>query len=69
MTLSVREMTGSETDLIIDYFLNATPEYLETLGVDPSRLPPAQPWRDRFRQQCEQPIEQRATVLVIWLDG
>ena len=34
MTLTVREMMDAEVDLIIDYFLNATPEYLETLGVD-----------------------------------
>jgi hypothetical protein len=32
MTLTVREMMGSELDLISDYFQNATPEYLETLG-------------------------------------
>ena len=35
MTLDVREMTGSEIDLIVDYFYNSTPEHLETLGVDP----------------------------------
>ena len=34
MTLTVREMTAAETDLIIDYFQNSTPEHLETLGVD-----------------------------------
>jgi hypothetical protein len=39
MTLAVREMTGSEVDVIIDYFQQSTPEHLETLGVDPARLP------------------------------
>ena len=67
MARSVREMMGSEVDLIIDYFLNATPEHLETLGVDPTRLPPAESWRERLRRQCELPIEQRSMVSVIWL--
>jgi len=39
MTLTVREMTISEFEIVIDYFLAATPEFLEILGVDPSRLP------------------------------
>jgi RimJ/RimL family protein N-acetyltransferase len=67
MTLTVREMMGSEVDLIIDYFLKSTPEHLEILGVDPSRLPPADGWRDRFQQAAARPIEQRAWLVVIWL--
>jgi RimJ/RimL family protein N-acetyltransferase len=67
MAPAVREMMGSEVDLIIDYFQNATPEHLETLGVDPTRLPPAESWRERLRRQCELPIEQRSMLCVIWL--
>jgi RimJ/RimL family protein N-acetyltransferase len=37
MTLTVREMTAAETDLIVEYFLHSTPEHLEMLGVDPGR--------------------------------
>jgi hypothetical protein len=50
-------MTAAETDLIVDYFLNATPEHLEMLGVDPSRLPPAASWRER---RCMSPIPSAA---------
>ena len=67
MALAVREMMGSEADLVIDYFLDATPEHLETLGVDPTRLPPAESWRERLRRQCDLPIEQRGMLSVIWL--
>jgi len=67
MTLAVREMTVAETDLIVDYFLNSTPEHLEMLGVDPTRFPPAAVWRERIRREAALPIEQRAVVLVIWL--
>jgi RimJ/RimL family protein N-acetyltransferase len=67
MTLSVREMTVAETDLIIEYFQNSTPEHLETLGVDPTRLPPVDVWRDRLRRECALPADRRTLVLVIWL--
>ena len=67
MTLTVREMMSSEVNIIIQYFQNSTPEHLETLGVDPSRLPPAESWRERLQRECTLPIEQRTMMLVIWL--
>jgi RimJ/RimL family protein N-acetyltransferase len=68
MNLSVREMTLSETGLIIDYFHNATPEHLEMMGVDPSRLPRRAEWLERYAREYALPIEQRSTFLAIWLD-
>jgi RimJ/RimL family protein N-acetyltransferase len=67
MTLMVREMMSSEVDIIIEYFQRSTPEHLETLGVDPTRLPPVEGWRERLQRQCALPIDQRAMVLVAWL--
>jgi RimJ/RimL family protein N-acetyltransferase len=67
MTLTVREMAGSEIDIIIEYFLRSTPEHLEILGIDPTRLPAPERLRERFGRERAQPIEQRAWVVVIWL--
>ncbi len=67
MTLTVREMTLAETEIIIDYFHGATPEHLEMLGVDPTRLPPPDAWRERFKRECALPVEKRNALLVIWL--
>jgi hypothetical protein len=67
MTLAVREMEADEAELVIDYFHTATPEHLELLGVDPTRLPSIEAWRDRFRREFALPIAQRTTLLVIWL--
>jgi RimJ/RimL family protein N-acetyltransferase len=67
MTLTAREMTIAETDLVIDYFHNSTPEYLETLGVDPSRMPSRDSWRERLAHEFARPDEQRAAIVVIWL--
>jgi len=65
--ITVREMTLSEFEFVIEYFFKATPEFLETLGVDPSRLPAADSWRERFQREQAKPIEQRAWFVVIWL--
>jgi RimJ/RimL family protein N-acetyltransferase len=67
MTLTVREMMRSEFGLVIEYFLKATPEFLEVMGVDPSRLPTPEKWRDRFEREHGRPIEQRGWMIVIWL--
>ena len=69
MTLTVREMLGSEVDLIIEYFRRkSTPEHLEILGVDPTRMPPVDGWRDRLRRECALPADNHRTLLlVIWL--
>src|SRR5271169_2519812 len=69
MALTVREMMSSEVDVIIEYFQNSTPEHLEMLGVDPTRLPPLQNWGERMRHECTLPIDQRARLLVVWLSG
>ncbi|MGA7807639.1 GNAT family N-acetyltransferase [Bradyrhizobium sp.] len=67
MTPTVREMMNSEIDIIIDYFLGASAEHLEMLGVDPSRLPAPESWRERFQREAARPIEQRAWVVLTWL--
>ena len=70
MALVIREMALDEVGLIIDYFHGAPPEHLEALGVDPTRLPTRQTWRERYVEEYGKPIQDRSTLLVIWqLDG
>ena len=69
MTLTVREMAIPEVDIIIEYFLQSTPEHLELLGVDPTRVPDPEIWRERFRQDYARPIQQRGRIAVLWLSG
>src|SRR6266566_3307564 len=51
MNLAVREMTLAETHLVIDYFASATPEYLDMMGVDPTKLMPPDQWRARLETE------------------
>jgi RimJ/RimL family protein N-acetyltransferase len=66
MTVVVRPMEISEVAVIIDYFHEASPEDLETLGVDPTRLPARQQWRKLYEKEFVAPIEQRQSFLVLW---
>jgi RimJ/RimL family protein N-acetyltransferase len=70
MALEVREMLAAEADFVVDYHTNATPEYLDMLGVDPTRLPSAHAFRERLHHACTLPLAERPAIVVIWLsDG
>ena len=67
MPVSVRAMAVSEVGLIIDYFQQATPEHLEMLGVDPTRLPSRSAWHERIQREFDLPLRERSFVAVAWL--
>lgn len=70
MSVTVRPMNLQESAQIIAYFHGAAPEYLEMLGVDPTRLPSASQWRRAYEEMFGQPVEQRSSFLVSWFcDG
>ena len=52
--------------LIIEYFHNATPEFLHGLGVDPTKLPSREIWRAHYDRDFALPVEQRRSFLVLW---
>jgi RimJ/RimL family protein N-acetyltransferase len=60
-------MELSEANLIIDYFHRSTPEHLEILGVDPTRLPKPAAWQDALRHEYALPIERRTAIVALWL--
>jgi RimJ/RimL family protein N-acetyltransferase len=67
MRLDVRAMELDETGIIIDYFHSSTPEHLDTLGVDPTRMPDPERWRQSYEREYAQPLEQRKAFQVVWL--
>ncbi|MEL7491853.1 MAG: GNAT family protein [Pseudomonadota bacterium] len=69
MALTVREMAPEELDLRIDYFLNASADYLRTLGVAPDLLAPREKWRADCREEMARPITERRILFLIWLAG
>jgi RimJ/RimL family protein N-acetyltransferase len=70
MSLTVREIEIAEFDIVLDYFHDATPEFLETMGIDPTRIPDRNVWRERFRSDSALPASQRSSIVLLWLmDG
>ncbi len=70
MSLRVREMRLDEVGLRIDYFHEASEEYLTMLGVDRARLPSRHEWAAWYRQDHARPLEQRENYALVWeLDG
>lgn len=67
MAVTVRPMTLQETARIIDYFHTATPEHLDTMGVDPTRLPTVSNWQRFYELMFGQPVELRNSFPVSWL--
>lgn len=67
MTLSTRQMKLEEAHFVVDYFHRSTPEHLEMLGVDPTRLPPYSKWLEYFKCEYAQPIDKRSCLVVLWL--
>jgi len=63
---AARPMLPAEADLIIDYFHNATPAFLQSLGVDRTRLPPRETWRRHYDREFGMPVEKRRSFLVLW---
>ena len=68
VSLDVRPMLPSEVGIVIDYFHSATEEFLETLGVDPTRLPEASRWRSSYEAECGRPLRKRERYYVAWLN-
>lgn len=70
MMIAVREMILDEVELILDYFHGSTPEHLELLGVDPTRLPDRHRWRADFAEDYARGRRERSRLLAVWeVDG
>ena len=66
MTKSVREMTMTDINLIIDYFLESSPEFLRGMGVDINKLPGKKEWSKVILNEFAQPVESKKLYYVIW---
>lgn len=66
----VRPMLLDEVDVRIDYFHDASDEYLLKLGVDRALLPSKDAWRAYYEEDFARPLAERETYNLAWeLDG
>jgi len=68
--LSVRELQTKDIDAITDYWANATPAFLEGMGVDLNKMPSREQWVAAFTKQVNTPMSEKQSYITIWeIDG
>ncbi|MCF8298547.1 MAG: GNAT family N-acetyltransferase [Saprospiraceae bacterium] len=68
--MEVRELKISEIELVVDYFLNSTPEYMAGMGVDYNKLPKREEWIQLIEADFNREIKERELYYLLWLiDG
>lgn len=69
-TLSVRELHAEDIDAIADYWLTSDLAYLEGMGVDVTRMPRREEWRQMLNEQLATPLKEKKSYALIWeVDG
>lgn len=68
--IAVREIKRKDAESIVRYFHDAKPDFLQTMGVDRSKLPPVEEWVRAIHSDMDLPVEAKQFFYVIWLfDG
>jgi RimJ/RimL family protein N-acetyltransferase len=62
----VRPMRLEEVGIRIDYFHDASDEYLAQLGADRARMPGRDTWRAYYEEDFARPLAERETYNLIW---
>ena len=62
----VRPMRIEEVDIRIDYFHDASDEYLLKLGVDRALLPDRDAWRAYYEEDLARSLAERETHNLVW---
>jgi RimJ/RimL family protein N-acetyltransferase len=63
-------MKLDEVDIRIDYFHDASDEYLAHLGADRARMPGRDAWRAYYADDFARPLAERETYNLVWeVDG
>ena len=67
MDLGIREASEPDYKKIVRYFRNATPEYLNGMGVDPALLPDETIWLNNILRSHRLPENQKEIFYLIWI--
>ena len=61
--LGIREIQKEDIDSIIRYWLNSEPAFLEVMGVDLSKIPSRDQWKEMLTEQLSQSYEEKKILL------
>lgn len=65
--LSVRELMVEDIEHIIQYWLRSDEEFMKNMGVDTTKIPAAEMWREMLNEQIVQPYTEKQSYCIIWL--
>jgi RimJ/RimL family protein N-acetyltransferase len=63
---SVREIQKNDIDLITQYWLNADTAFLKAMGVDTTKMPGKDEWRQMLQNQINASLEKKQSYCIIW---
>lgn len=63
-----RELTVSDISLVADYWINAAPDFLLSIGADPDKIPKRGEFEVMLLHQLQQPISERQSYALIWTE-
>jgi len=66
-SLSVREIQHSDIEPLSDYWFKSSPELLRDMGVDLSKMPAREEWKEMLNEQLDQSYEEKKSYCIIWL--
>ena len=66
MEIAVEEMQLTEIHLVVDYFLDATPEFLESMGADYHKLPARSDWIVHLERNAHLPDKSKEYYYLLW---
>ena len=70
MILSVREIKEKDIPEITDYWLNADENFMHGMGVDLSKIPSREQWKEMLLEQINANYPEKKSYCMIWeLDG
>ncbi|MEO9806310.1 MAG: GNAT family protein [Reichenbachiella sp.] len=70
MITAIREMLPADVERVVDYFVQATQDFLRGMGADKSKLPERANWIERIKHELDIPFDQKEIYYVIWqVDG
>lgn len=63
---SVREIQAPDLVPLVDYWMQATPDYLLGMGADPAKLPAREAFTTMIAEQLGQPYPDKKSYCIIW---
>ncbi|HYF31256.1 MAG TPA: GNAT family N-acetyltransferase [Chitinophagaceae bacterium] len=66
MDFSIKEIEPAEFACVVDYFLNASDDFLAGMGVDRNKFWPREKWLDLMDKEYKKDIEQKELYFLIW---